>query len=205
MNRILFGAATCVLLISCDVFAQGGGGRRRGMNVARMLERFDSNKDGKLTKEEVGAGRMWDRIARADKDGDDIVTKKEMESMGGGGGGGRGRSGEATWKFLQEKYDANKDKAISAEEYTRDQATFTRLDKDKDGALTEKDFASTGERQRGGRDRGEGGGRARGSAPEAGDVAPNFTLTFVGDGKKTIKLSDYKGDKPVALVFGSCT
>tara|TARA_R110002073_G_scaffold74211_1_gene181605 strand:+ start:205 stop:954 length:750 start_codon:yes stop_codon:yes gene_type:complete len=215
MNRLLFGAATCALLISCDAFAQGGGQRRRGMNVARMMERYDANKDGKLTKEEVGEGRMWDRLARADKDSDGSITKKEMESLAGGaggrgaaGGGGRGRGGEATWKFLQEKYDANNDQSISAAEYTRDEATFKRLDKDKDGVLTAKDWASGGERQRGQggqRQRGQDAGNSRGAAPEAGDVAPDFTLTFVADGKKTVKLSDYKGDKPVALVFGSCT
>lgn len=174
-----------------------------------MVERYDANKDGKLTKEEVGEGRVWDRLLRADKDEDGTLTKKEMESMSGGGGG-RGRGGEATWKFLQEKYDADKNASISAAEYTRDKATFTRLDKDKDGALTAKDWAGGGERQRGNRQRGnrqrgEGGGRTRSGAPEAGDKAPDFTLTFVKDGKKSVKLSDYKGDKPVALVFGSCT
>lgn len=207
MNRLLFAIATCTLLISCDVIAQGGGGqRRRGMNVARMLERYDTNKDGKLNKEEVGVGRMWDRLARADKDEDGTLTKKEMESLSGGGRGRGGRGGgEATWKFLQEKYDADKNASISAAEYTRDKATFTRLDKDKDGALTAKDWAGGGEQRRGNRQRGGGGGRTRGAAPEAGDKAPDFTLTFVSDEKKSVKLSDYQSDKPVALVFGSCT
>lgn len=41
-------------------------------------------------------------------------------------------------------------------------------------------------------------------APKPGDVAPDFTLTDVS-GKETISLSDFRGKKPVALVFGSYT
>jgi len=39
---------------------------------------------------------------------------------------------------------------------------------------------------------------------EEGDMAPDFTLKSP-DGKRTITLSDFRGKKPVALVFGSYT
>jgi hypothetical protein len=39
---------------------------------------------------------------------------------------------------------------------------------------------------------------------QEGDLAPDFTLKSP-DGKKTIRLSDFRGKKPVALVFGSYT
>ena len=41
-------------------------------------------------------------------------------------------------------------------------------------------------------------------APRAGDLAPDFEL---GDarGASTVRLSQYRGKKPVALVFGSFT
>ena len=39
---------------------------------------------------------------------------------------------------------------------------------------------------------------------KVGDVAPDFQLKSP-DGKKEVKLSDYQGKKPVALVFGSYT
>ena len=39
---------------------------------------------------------------------------------------------------------------------------------------------------------------------KVGDVAPDFTLKTL-DGKKTVKLSSFKGKKPVLLVFGSYT
>lgn len=41
-------------------------------------------------------------------------------------------------------------------------------------------------------------------APRAGDMAPDFTL-FDISGEKSITLSDFRGKKPVALVFGSFT
>jgi peroxiredoxin len=41
-------------------------------------------------------------------------------------------------------------------------------------------------------------------APRAGDLAPDFTLTDSG-GTETVSLSDFRGEKPVALVFGSFT
>lgn len=39
---------------------------------------------------------------------------------------------------------------------------------------------------------------------KVGDVAPDFTLK-TKDGRQSVTLSSYRGDKPVALVFGSYT
>jgi len=44
----------------------------------------------------------------------------------------------------------------------------------------------------------------RTDAPAVGQNAPDFALKFL-HGEKTIKLSDFKGKKPVVLVFGSYT
>ena len=41
-------------------------------------------------------------------------------------------------------------------------------------------------------------------APKAGDVAPDFCLRDVR-GENPLGLSDFRGQKPVALVFGSFT
>lgn len=41
-------------------------------------------------------------------------------------------------------------------------------------------------------------------APKAGDMAPDFELRDT-DGQNAIRLSDFRGIKPVALVFGSFT
>ena len=42
-----------------------------------MLEKFDKNKDGALSKDEL-EGRMWDRVGKADADKDGKVTEKEF-------------------------------------------------------------------------------------------------------------------------------
>ena len=41
-------------------------------------------------------------------------------------------------------------------------------------------------------------------APKVGDLAPDFVLRDI-QGENPIRLSDYQGDKPVALIFGSFT
>jgi peroxiredoxin len=41
-------------------------------------------------------------------------------------------------------------------------------------------------------------------APRVGDPAPDFTLSDIR-GENTIRLSDFQGKKPVALIFGSFT
>lgn len=41
-------------------------------------------------------------------------------------------------------------------------------------------------------------------APKAGDVAPDFELCDV-NGENPVRLSNFRGVKPVALIFGSYT
>jgi peroxiredoxin len=41
-------------------------------------------------------------------------------------------------------------------------------------------------------------------APKAGDLAPDFTLLDI-TGSQSVTLSDFRGQKPVVLVFGSFT
>ena len=43
-----------------------------------------------------------------------------------------------------------------------------------------------------------------GLAPKAGDMAPDFELRDA-NGENPIHLSDFRGQKPVALIFGSFT
>jgi hypothetical protein len=42
-------------------------------------------------------------------------------------------------------------------------------------------------------------------APNVGDPAPEFHLPMLRDRLRKIRLSDFKGDRPVALIFGSYT
>jgi hypothetical protein len=41
-------------------------------------------------------------------------------------------------------------------------------------------------------------------APRAGDIAPDFEL-FDVTGQHRIRLAEFKGERPVALIFGSFT
>jgi len=41
-------------------------------------------------------------------------------------------------------------------------------------------------------------------APKAGDLAPDFTLSDIS-GNGSVTLSDFRGKKPVVLMFGSFT
>jgi len=41
-------------------------------------------------------------------------------------------------------------------------------------------------------------------APKVGDSAPDFTL-FDANGQESVTLSHFRGEKPVALIFGSYT
>ena len=41
-------------------------------------------------------------------------------------------------------------------------------------------------------------------APKAGDEAPNFELRDA-NGENPVRLSDFRGKKPVVLIFGSFT
>ena len=42
------------------------------------------------------------------------------------------------------------------------------------------------------------------SAPKMGEQAPEFKLFDIA-GKNSVRLSDFRGERPVALVFGSFT
>jgi hypothetical protein len=131
---------------------------------------------------------------------------------------------ETIWEYIVLKYDADGDQRVSQAEYRRGEVHWTRLDKNEDGFLEQEEFTSTG--RRGGRhgsgERGgpRGEGDARPTAPEAGEVAPDFELVVLPaqekseDGEKQskvkskaafVKLSSLKGKQPVALIFGSYT
>ena len=44
---------------------------------------------------------------------------------------------DSIWSYLVQKYDTDADGRVTREEYTRDDATFARLDHNSDGAVTD--------------------------------------------------------------------
>ncbi|HMQ22911.1 MAG TPA: hypothetical protein PKE00_10510 [Planctomycetota bacterium] len=75
-------------------------------------------------------------------------------------------------------------------------AVFARFDTDRNGELVGHELEVLSTRQ---------------AALAEGDVAPDFTLPYVGKvkasegGKATLRLSSFRGKRPVALIFGSYT
>lgn len=76
----------------------GGGGNR--FDPMSMFNGLDTNKDGKVTMDELSGNRMADRLKTLDKDGDEAISKDEFStgiaslfSRGGGGGGNYGNRG----------------------------------------------------------------------------------------------------------------
>ena len=132
-----------------------------------------------------------------------LTSQAEAQRPGGQGGqrrgGQRGGRSADVFKFLAEKYDADKDGKITADEYDRSEENFARFDTNKDGVLTAADWSGRPARGKRGQRRGTS------DAPSVGEQAPDFTLTEILDETAKVQLSSFAGDKPVALVFGSCT
>ncbi|HEX9794618.1 MAG TPA: hypothetical protein VGC54_11600 [Planctomycetota bacterium] len=105
------------------------------------------------------------------------------------------------WEVVA-RYDADRDGRVSAKEYPRGEERFARLDRDADGFLTPADFASPAPRR--GQER-SAAVKPR-EAPAKGELAPDFTLPLLGAKKPSmVTLADFRGKKPVALIFGSYT
>ncbi len=58
---------------------RGGKGKRKGHKAARLFAKYDTDKSGSLTSDEVPA-RLWTRLEKADADGDGAVTKAELRA-----------------------------------------------------------------------------------------------------------------------------
>ena len=118
-----------------------------------------------------------------------------------------GPTTESAWEYLAKRYDTDGDGKISREEYTRTDEHFVRLDRDKNGVIEAADMKLRTRMRR----RPEAGPEA----PAEGELAPDFELDVLGkqskkDAKKSkpakrVRLSKFKGKRPVALIFGSYT
>ncbi len=146
--------------------------------------------------------------------------------MSGGQGWFQPSQSRLGWNWLVQRFDADRDGKISAEEFTGPLAIWERLDRNRDGALTAADFdwwpprRATAPARPAGKPAGKSAERPDramllaglfngeiGSpyeGPRVGQLAPCFTLPTV-DGKNSIALRDHLGKKPVVLVFGSFT
>lgn len=101
---------------------------------------------------------------------------------------------------LVRQYDKNADGKVQKSEYPRTAAAFANLDRDGNGVLDEHDTdAQRRHTTRQPRD------DAAVKPPKVGDLAPDFELPMLGMKDTTVKLSSFRGVRPVALIFGSYT
>jgi len=138
-TRLFTAVAIATAVLATTVHAQGWGG-------GSMLQRFDSDKDGKVSLSEYEAGRQM-MFGRMDADGNGSVSFAEIDGMMQRMQGGDNARAAMMQKRMEavKAADANGDQAISADEYKATvDAEFKTLDKNGDGFLTEDEMPQMG-------------------------------------------------------------
>lgn len=175
-----------------------------------LIERFDANNDAQIEPAEYGEHTQL--FALLDRDGNGAVRADDFDWssrspylrqlsdarrwMGPADGDGDGQLSSAEWQKLFERA-AGDDGTLTPEDVRRllnPQAQPAPPRSATQGPSKETLLT--------GLFNGELGSPA--SGPEVGDVAPNFTLP-TQDGTRAITLWEFRGSKPVVLIFGSFT
>jgi len=166
--------------------ADFGGRRPRDMSkraIGHMLGLGDIDNNGEVSAEEWKAF-----LAALGADEGGVIPAEAMASWMPSRGGRRGgRPGGRGMPPMTMMLARNDDGVVGLDDLT---AIFEEADVDANGNLTKSELAARG---------------ARAGLPQRGDPAPDFELAFASDPTKTVKLSSFVSDKPVALVFGSYT
>jgi Ca2+-binding protein (EF-Hand superfamily) len=157
--------------------AQGGGPGRPGggqFNPREIFARLDTNKDGKISKDEA-QGPFKENFDRFDANKDGFIGEDEIGRLGGGG--------QFNPREIFARQDANKDGKVSKDEaqgFLKE--GFDRLDANSDGAISEEELARTIGR----RTDGVPGAPGAGNRPNPEQLAAMFDrLDANKDGKLT--------------------
>jgi RND family efflux transporter MFP subunit len=126
-----------------DATGSGGPGGSRGMGGPRAgggmdPSQFDTNKDGKVSKEEAPEmmQRFFDRI---DTNGDGMLDQDEIRAMRNRGGGPGGRGGSRGGNLMQ--FDKDGDGKVSREEAPEPmQNFFGNMDTNSDGFIDQEEL-----------------------------------------------------------------
>ena len=184
---------------------------RKRYNWQWLRKRFDADSDKKIAAAELPEGKPRSLyFERLDIDGDRQISKRDFDRRA------LQRNPQAGKLFYRLDQDSNG--RISEEELSN---MFKKLDREERGFLTREDLEAIFAPPRSMK-ASRGGDESRptpawwlklflsgqlgslGSGPELNKAAPDFDLR-THDGKSKIKLSSFRGKKPVVLIFGSFT
>lgn len=144
--RLFSIAVIAAAALTTTVHAQGWGGGQGGGRGGSMLERYDTDKDGKVSLAEYEAGRQA-MFSRMDADSKGTITFAQIDAMAQrmqGGDNGRAAMMQKRLDALKAA-DTNGDQAVSADEYkAATDAEFKSLDKNGDGYLTADELPQMG-------------------------------------------------------------
>jgi Ca2+-binding EF-hand superfamily protein len=198
-----------------------------------IQQRYDADRDGRVTEAEYARGEV--QFANYDIDGDGVLTEKDFpdETWYNGFGSGVAREADRDrnrvvtgeeWKLFLDRLDPDGDgemtqdelgRAYSPQMVTRMSIVALSFDQDLDGKITRVDYAMLFgdlDRNKDGvltgaelQPKAGVGSRPMRPAPGVGEVAPDFELPLADDAEKTVRLSSFRNNKPVALIFGSYT
>ncbi len=139
-------------------------GRGHGRHMGRyMMERYDANKDGKLTQDEINSNReAWLKEFDANNDGKLSLDEFKQLYL-------KARAERIVREFQQ--FDRDGDAGVTLEEYQRPLADLVeRMDRNGDGSLSKDDSRGQGKMHRRMMDGGMmGGGMMMDDQPGDGD------------------------------------
>jgi hypothetical protein len=102
------------------------------MRFDELFSRYDSNRDGWISRSEFPSDRSNFDLVDVNRDG--RLTRTEAQQA-------LGRGGAVDQQFRQ--LDVNRDGAVSRTEWRGDYTTFQRLDRNRDGVLSQADRYGT--------------------------------------------------------------
>ena len=183
---------------------------RRALDWQWLVSRFDTDGDGYVVAEEL-KGAAAEYFAPLDRDKDGAVSRDDLDWSQSSAwvrndalslrflrmidSNGNGRITEKEWLALFKKMSKERDH-FNAEDM---RYAFMASDRDRGGVKGKRAFKENWLRCLIDGDLG-----SPFEGPRPGQPAPDFTLP-TPDGKKQITLSDFRGKKPVVLIFGSFT
>ena len=166
-------AAVCVVDVEAQRRSRGGGGANRTWEF--LSEKYDKNKDGKVSWKEYA--RDKDKFASLDTDGDGGLTADDF-GRGGRGSGRRGRGGRSS------RGGASAAPKVGQAAPDFDLPTL-------DDANWKQASNKSGQKSPNGKPGKPGKASSRKTSQKSS--------------RRTVQLSSFKGKKPVALIFGSYT